>query len=820
MGVDNMLSRTIVGFFLLLVLFSAGYMVSDQYAADIYPEAQGDTWCASDWAKRIDINVDNTAGSALTDYQVYVNLSSNPINETSLRVYNKTDCTLRPHWCENITGGNCYALWVNYSSITASSWCNDTSMYYDNSSVSSVNSGTNTFEFFEDFNEYAETKGNFTLLSSIPENKDQCGFEECGGLLYAVGGYNGTASTNTVYAYNITTNTWAQKANAPVSVQSPVLRAVNGKLYLIGGLDNSDGYVIKDTYEYNPTTDTWTQKADMPTAREDMASAVVNNKIYVIGGLYQGGGAAHKVGDVDVYDPATNTWDDTLDDMPDERCLGDFGASYDGIIYLVSACTSYPAGYPTIVSSARVDAYNVSADTWTQKAGMPHPRSYKEVEEVDGKLWVVGGGTTSASVSVNYVDIYDIATNTWESGTPYPLSRSGIGLAEYNGLIYCAGGRVTTSSTAVNTVYALDPTDSVVDALNLDKWTETHTEGSFTEGDSIIILSATSGLGVYSLTTKTGYSQNTILRMKCKFEVTTALYQLTRGGWCLSSGFALAKDSNQILSSAGTCYVQCGDGTSYSSNVIAESNFGDWSIYEIARLGTSTNVYKDGALVNNCPYDLNGNRYISLYVRDSERKTHSDWVLVREYTASEPSTALGTEEDQPPTQFSQSVKTGKWQYIANVNATAQYPWQLNATLGNNVSYINIWNATAQRWNATWIEAWNNTVTAQVALGDGCLIYFAQDDTLTRDNCTGSVDWSFPAATGHYHTGLDYNGTRTLAQINASIASTNMNQLVYTNETGTQWTYTYGSATNGAIEVKQGQAFWVRTIGAIEKARSW
>jgi hypothetical protein len=94
------------------------------------------------------------------------------------------------------------------------------------------------------------------------------------------------------------------------------------------------------------------------------------------------------------------------------------------------------------------------------------------------------------------------------------------------------------------------------------------------------------------------------------------------------------------------------------------------------------------------------------------------------------------------TTFNQPVKTGTWQYIAHVNATAQYPWALNTTLGANLSYITMWNATAQRWNTTWMADWNNTVLAQVAPGSGFLAYFAQDDTIMRNNCTAGLNWSF------------------------------------------------------------------------------
>lgn len=103
------------------------------------------TWCNNDYDKRINVSINNTAGSAVTDYQVYVNLSSNPINETSLRVYNATSCTLRSYWSENTTAGNSYGIWINYSAIAASGWTNDTSIYYNKTGANSVSNGPNTF---------------------------------------------------------------------------------------------------------------------------------------------------------------------------------------------------------------------------------------------------------------------------------------------------------------------------------------------------------------------------------------------------------------------------------------------------------------------------------------------------------------------------------------------------------------------------------------------------------------------------------------------------------------------------------------------------
>jgi hypothetical protein len=158
-------AKIIIGAGAILILFFAGYITyNHQYSEDMFPGAPSDAWCNADCAKRIDVNVNNTGGSALTDYQVCVNLTANPMNVSSLRVYNATSCSLRSHWCENETSGNCYTLWINYSAIAGSGWVNNTALYYDNAAASDASNGTTTFTFFDNFEE--ETTINETYLTS------------------------------------------------------------------------------------------------------------------------------------------------------------------------------------------------------------------------------------------------------------------------------------------------------------------------------------------------------------------------------------------------------------------------------------------------------------------------------------------------------------------------------------------------------------------------------------------------------------------------------------------------------------------------------
>lgn len=292
-----------------------------------------------------------------------------------------------------------------------------------------------------------------TSLTALPVALEQHGFEECGGLLYAVAGANGSSTAlNTVYAYDPVANSWAEKTVLPASVQSPVLRSVGGKLYCIGGQGPAPLYTkIPDTYEYNPADNSWTKKADMPTAREDMGSCVIDGKIYVFGGLTNGGDHGTPVKVLEIYDPVANSWDATKADMPDYKMLGDFGASYGGKAYAISS-TNTIVGYGDLTSVGTVYMYDPATDEWETKAEMPLPRCYKECAVIGSKIYVFGGATTNVAVCTNIAYAYDCIEDTWAQMVSLPFSARGIGVAEYNGSIYISGG---FGAATLATVYKL-----------------------------------------------------------------------------------------------------------------------------------------------------------------------------------------------------------------------------------------------------------------------------------------------------------------------------------------------------------------------------
>jgi len=186
--------------------------------------------------------------------------------------------------------------------------------------------------------------------------------------------------------------------------------------YHAGGTSLSSGTALNTLYRYNPIANSWTSLAPMPDANM-MASAVYyppTNKIYVFGGEDEVIGFLYDK--TRIYDIASDTWT-TGAFMPGVRAfMGSGYNSANGKIYLVS-------GYNGIdISSAQPNTweYDPVADTFTERAPIPHPVGGVASGLINGHLYVAGGRDADGNV-VNLVWDYDIAANTWSQRRNMPI---------------------------------------------------------------------------------------------------------------------------------------------------------------------------------------------------------------------------------------------------------------------------------------------------------------------------------------------------------------------------------------------------------------
>jgi hypothetical protein len=208
---------------------------------------------------------------------------------------------------------------------------------------------------------------------------------------------------------------WQFVASMPVGVYGAAGVADSTYIYEAGGYSFDSGTTLDAFNRYDPVANTWTTLTSMPTAAF-MASAVYyppTNKIYVFGGEDAISGTNYNI--TRIYDVATGTWA-TGTNMPDVRSF--MASGYDnanGKIYLVS-------GYNTgDVSSAQPNTweYDPVADTFAERAPIPHAVGGAASGVINGHLYLAGGRDATNTV-VNLVWGYDIAADTWTQRTGMP----------------------------------------------------------------------------------------------------------------------------------------------------------------------------------------------------------------------------------------------------------------------------------------------------------------------------------------------------------------------------------------------------------------
>ncbi|XP_019296609.1 kelch-like protein 2 isoform X5 [Panthera pardus] len=182
------------------------------------------------------------------------------------------------------------------------------------------------------------------------------------------------AGLSSVEAYNIKSNEWFHVAPMNTRRSSVGVGVVGGLLYAVGGYDGASRQCLSTVECYNATTNEWTYIAEMSTRRSGAGVGVLNNLLYAVGG--HDGPLVRK--SVEVYDPTTNTWRQVADMNMCRRNAG--VCAVNGLLYVVG-------GDDGSCNLASVEYYNPTTDKWTVVSScMSTGRSYAGVTVIDKPL--------------------------------------------------------------------------------------------------------------------------------------------------------------------------------------------------------------------------------------------------------------------------------------------------------------------------------------------------------------------------------------------------------------------------------------------------
>jgi N-acetylneuraminic acid mutarotase len=227
-------------------------------------------------------------------------------------------------------------------------------------------------------------------------------------------------------------DSWVSKALMPQGKSSFGLAIMDGKIYAIGGYIRNyvsswtrgfsgTSETVNTNYEYDSALDSWTIRSPMPTPRYSFATVVYENSIYCIGGFQSfvnDPSTEVSTAAVEAFNLSTNKWE-TKTPMPTRR---DFFATivYADNIYCVGGGIN--------------EVYNIATDTWQTEAPMPFNGSIITANVVNGKLYLT-------SNSLMY--IYNPATNSWAAKAPIQTENTGTVSAVIDNKIYVISANLT-----------------------------------------------------------------------------------------------------------------------------------------------------------------------------------------------------------------------------------------------------------------------------------------------------------------------------------------------------------------------------------------
>jgi len=232
------------------------------------------------------------------------------------------------------------------------------------------------------------------------------------GLLYAVGGHDGSEHLRSGEVFDPKSNSWSSIAHMATLRRGIAIGCLGGVIYAVGGLDDSTCFNTVERFD--PSTDVWNFIAPMEVPRGGVGVASLKGHLYALGG----NDGTSSLDNCEKYDPYLNRW--MLIASMHKRRAGAGVAVLDGYIYVVG-------GFDDNSPLDCVERYNAKTNQWAMVASMSCCRGGVGVSALGGRLYAVGGH--DGSNYLNSVESYDPLTNKWEAAQAIQRLRAGAGVA-------------------------------------------------------------------------------------------------------------------------------------------------------------------------------------------------------------------------------------------------------------------------------------------------------------------------------------------------------------------------------------------------------
>ncbi|CAH8850739.1 unnamed protein product [Trichobilharzia szidati] len=261
---------------------------------------------------------------------------------------------------------------------------------------------------------YHPSYGRWELSESMISKRSRIGVVALNGLLYAIGGFDGSSRLNTTEVYNPKTKKWKTLAPMICRRSAAGAAALDGHLYVCGGYNGQTS--LRTCEMYNPEKDMWQLIPSMNEPRSAGGLVALDGRLYAIGG--HNGLAVFST--VECYNKSLSV---PVKRLPSSRC---------------DTTTAVAAHTPTIQQN-----HNTS---WYLVASMLHRRCRHGAAVFRDRIIVAGG--YDGSSFLQSVEMFDPTTGPdpngfhgqWTEISCLSVPRSRVGLAVTAGCLYAIGG--------------------------------------------------------------------------------------------------------------------------------------------------------------------------------------------------------------------------------------------------------------------------------------------------------------------------------------------------------------------------------------------
>jgi hypothetical protein len=238
-----------------------------------------------------------------------------------------------------------------------------------------------------------------------------------GNKLYVVGGYDGDRATDSVEAFDCTTNTWTLMP--PISQRrcSCSCAVLQGKVYVVGGVCGP--LALQQVECFDPVSEQWSNIAPLLHCRSACGVAAVNDSFIVVAGGINSQGDT--VASAEIFSLETGQWREIAPMCCPRRSFA--LCQWNSLLHAIG-------GNDGNADLWTVEIYDPKLNEWRLCEGMTSCRMYCSATTFNDCIYAAGG--MSGSTTLQTMEKYLPSEDKWETVTPLPRSICGCGIQILN----------------------------------------------------------------------------------------------------------------------------------------------------------------------------------------------------------------------------------------------------------------------------------------------------------------------------------------------------------------------------------------------------